>query len=264
MTREKRLKAGGALFAAVLLLALCTEALPQMKSSATVGIDEKLGSRVALDVELKDEDGKTVTLGQYVDKPTILMFNYFRCPGICPLMITGVVDVINQMGLEPGRDYRVVAVSFDPLDTPGLAREKKANYLNQIRRPFSPDSWHFLTGEPDNVRKVTDSAGFRYLPQGEMYAHPGALMLLTPEGILSRYIYGTSYLPADVEMGIKEAAGGKVRPTVSRMLAFCYTYDPQGRGYVFSVTRAAGAATLLIAGIFVAFVLKTRKKGSGS
>jgi protein SCO1 len=203
-----------------------------------------------------------VTLRQYVDKPTILIFNYFRCPGICPVLINSVVDVVNRMQLEPGKDYRIVAVSFDHTDTPEMARQKKANYLNQMRRPFSPDNWRFLTGTAENIKAAANSAGFQYRQQGDMYVHPGAIMVLTPKGILSRYLYGTNFLPADVEMAVNEAARGGVLPSISKVLAFCYVSDPQGRGRVFSVTRFAGAATLVIAGIFVVFLIRSRKRGA--
>jgi len=155
-----------------------------------------------------------------------------------------------------------VAVSFDPTDTPEMARQKKANYLNQLRRPFSPDAWHFLTGTAENTRAVADSAGYNYRQQKDMYMHPGAIIVLTPAGIISRYLYGTSFLSADVAMAVQEAAQGQVRPTISKMLAFCYTYDPEGRGYVFSITRFAGGITLVLAIIFVVFVVwgKSRKK----
>lgn len=246
----------------ILLVIFALAGNAQMRTPSDVGIDEKLGSQVALDTALSDENETVVTLRQYVDKPTILMFNYFRCPGICPVLINSMVDVVNRMQLEPGKDYRIVAVSFDHTDTPALARGKKANYLNQMRRPFSPDNWHFLTGTAENVKAVADSAGFQYRQQGDMYVHPGAIMLLTPKGILSRYLYGTSFLPADVEIAVKEAAGGEVLPSISRVLAFCYVSDPQGRGRVFSVTRFVGAATLVIAGVFVVFFLRRRKRGA--
>jgi protein SCO1 len=248
------------LFAIVMLLT-ASAANAQMKTSSSVGIDEKLGSRVALDTALKDENGNDVTLRQYVDRPTILMFNYFRCPGICPVLINNTVNVVNRMQIASGKDYRVIAVSFDPADTPELAREKKANYLNQMRKPFSPDDWHFLTGTAENTRAVADSAGFQYRRQGDMYVHPGALIVLTPKGIVSRYLYGTSFVPADVEIAIQEAAGGQVLPTISRVLAFCYVSDPQGRGRVFSITRFTGAATLVIAGVFIVLVLRSKKRG---
>jgi protein SCO1/2 len=238
----------------------------ETESSLDVSIDEKLGQQVAMDVVLKDENGSDTTLRKLVDKPTILIFNYFRCPSVCPVLISNVVEVVNQMQLDPGKDYRLVAVSFDPTDTPEMARRKKANYLNQLRRPFSPDAWHFLTGAEENTRAVADSAGFNYRRQKDMYVHPGAIIVLTPAGIISRYLYGTSFLAADVAMAIREAAGGQVRPTISKMLAFCYSYDPEGRGYVFSVTKFAGAAILFLAAIFVVFVLwgKSRKKGQKS
>jgi len=238
------------------------KAIGQQKAPQGVGIDEKLGDQVALDIVLKDENAEDVTLRQLVDKPTILIFNYFRCPGICPVLISNVVEVVNQMELEPGKDYRLVAVSFDPTDTPELALQKKANYLNQLRRPFSPDAWRFLTGTAENTRAVADSTGYSYVQRKDMYEHPGAIIILTPTGIISRYMYGTSFLSADVAMAVKEAAGGQVRPTISKMLAFCYTYDPEGRGYVFSVTRFAGAAILVLAIIFVIFIIwgKSRKK----
>jgi protein SCO1/2 len=250
------------LLALALLLTAGAVSYAQMKAPTEIGIDEKLGSSIDLDAVLKDETGKQVTLRQYVDKPTILIFNYFRCPGICPVLISNMVQIVNQMQLEPGKDYRLIAVSFDPTDTPQLAAEKKANYLNQMRRPFSPDDWHFLTGDAASTKAVADSAGFRYQLKGDMYVHPGAIMLLTPKGILSRYIYGTSFVPADVEMAVKQAAGGTVLPTISKALAFCYTYDPQGRQYVFSITRLVGTATLVLAGIFIVFVIRGKVKKS--
>ena len=247
---------------AFLLLSFAVTGYSQMKTPANIGIDEKLGTSVAMDTALKDENGNDVTLRQLIDKPTILIFNYFRCPGICPVLIGNLVGVINRMDLEPGRDFRLVAVSFDPTDTPQLAREKKANYLNQLRRPLSPDAWHFLTGTAENSKAVADSAGFGYRAQGDMYVHPGGIIVLTSTGIISRYLYGTSFVPADVTMAVRAAAAGRTIPTISRALSFCYTYDPAGRGYVLNVTRLAGAITLLIVFLFAIFVLRARTRKS--
>lgn len=230
----------------------------QKKTTIDIGVDEKLGSQVALDAILKDENGNDVTLRQLVDKPTILILNFFRCPGICPILINNMVEMVNRMELVPGKDFKLVALSFDPTDTPDMARRKKANYLNQMRKPFPPDAWHFLTGSEESIKAVADSTGYKFRKQGDMYMHPAAIMVLTPKGILSRYLYGTNYLPADVTLAIREAAEGQVRPTISRALSFCYTYDPDGRRYVFSVTRLAGAVILVFACIFVIFVLKGR------
>lgn len=249
------------LVVAFMLAVFVTVGTAQMKSGSEIGIDEKLGETIEMDVPLKDENGGDITLRQLIDKPTILIFNYFRCPGICPTLISSVVSVVNQMYLEPNNDYRLVAVSFDPTDTPEMARQKKANYLNMMRRPFPPDAWYFLTGSDENTRAIAGSTGYGYQKQGEdMYMHPGAIIVLTPEGVISRYIYGTSYLPADVTMAINEAAGGQVRPTISKMLSFCYSYDPEGRTYVFSLTRFVGSVILVFIVVFMVFVLFRKKK----
>ncbi|MBN2243712.1 MAG: SCO family protein [Acidobacteria bacterium] len=232
----------------------------QAQSGSEVDVQEKLGETVALDVPLTDENGNEIALRSLVDKPTILIFNYFRCPGICPILFSSMVNAVNRMDLEPGEDYRLVAVSFDPADTPEMARQKKANYLNMMRRPFPPDAWRFLTGSAADTRAVADSAGFRFRRQSEdMFMHPGVIMVLTPDGILSRYIYGTSYLPAEVMMAIQEARAGQVRPTISKVLSFCYSYDPEGRRYVFRVTRFFGALILALAVLFTVFILFRKK-----
>lgn len=249
---------------AVFLMISIPAGSAQVGSGSEIDIDEKLGDTVALDVPLKDETGDDITLRELVDKPTILIFNYFRCPGICPILLTSVVDVVNQMSLEPGTDYRLVAVSFDPTDTPEMARQKKANYLSMIRRSFPPDAWPFLTGNDENTRAVAGSTGYKYRKQGEdMFMHPGVIIILTPEGVISRYIYGTSFLPAEVAMAIKEAAAGQVRPTISKVLAFCYSYDPEARRYVFSITRLFGTAILVLVVIFMVFVVFKRRKNAG-
>lgn len=245
----------------VLVALLAVTGLAQTGSE--VDVDEKLGETVALDVPLVDENGNDITLRALVDKPTILIFNYFRCPGICPILLSSMVNAVNEMDLEPGNDYRLVAVSFDPTDTPEMARQKKANYLNMMRRPFPPDAWRFLTGSAVNTRAVADSAGFHYRKQSEdMFMHPGVIMLLTSDGILSRYIYGTSYQPAEVVMAIQEAAAGQVRPTISKVLSFCYSYDPEGRRYVFSITRFFGAAILGLVAVFLVFVIFRKRKNA--
>jgi protein SCO1/2 len=226
---------------------------------ADVGIAEKLGGAVALDPVLKDEQGRDVTLRELVDKPTILTLNFFRCTGICTPLLNGLSDALNQLELAPGTDFQVITISFDPRDTPEIAHQKQANYLSEMKRPFPPKAWRFLTGEAQATKRVADSMGFGFQPQGDQFLHAGAIMILTPKGIVSRYIYGISFLPADLQMALQEASGGKVRPTISRALEFCYTYDPRSRGYVFSVTKFAGIVTLLLAGALVAFLVLKRR-----
>jgi protein SCO1/2 len=228
--------------------------------SGEAGIDERLGAQVALDTVLTDEDGNAVALRQLIDKPTILTLNYFRCAGICTPLLNGLADTLSPMALEPDRDYRVVTVSFDPVDTPEVAHQKRINYLRQMKRPFPPTGWRFLTGGAQATRAVTDSVGFKFSAVDSGFAHAGVIIVLTPQGVVSRYIYGISFLPADVQMALQEAAAGQVRPTMSRILALCYSYDPEGRRYVLNITRLTGAAILAVASGFVIFLLKGKSR----
>lgn len=235
----------------------------QESSRGEVGIEEKLGAQAALDVVLKDEEGNDVTMRRLIDRPTILTLNYFNCAGICTPLLHEVVDVVNRIDRSPGRDFQIITLSFDPRDTPEIARAERVNYVNQMKRQFPPSAWRFLTGEAHATKEVADSVGFSFRADGDQYVHPGAIMILTPEGIVSRYIYGASFLPVEVAMAVQDAEGGVVRPTISRILALCYSYDPEARRHVLSLTRVAGAATLVLAGGFVMFLLlqgRNRKK----
>lgn len=247
--------------AAVAAIALAL-ALSSSAFSAEVGISEKLGATADLDAVLWDEQGNNVTLRKLVDKPTILTLNFFRCTGICTPLLNGVSDALNEIGMSPGRDFQVITVSFDPRDTPDIASQKQKNYLSEMKRPVPPGAWRFLTGEAQATQRLADSVGFGFEQQGDQFLHPGAIMILTPDGVVSRYIYGIRYLPADLEMALKEASGGKVRPTISRVLSFCYSYDPQGRGYVLSVTKVSGVLLLLATGVFVGILVFRRRPGS--
>jgi protein SCO1/2 len=234
----------------------------QGASQAFVGIDEKLGAQVAPGAHLKDEDGNMVTLGDLIDKPTILTLNYFRCAGICTPMLNGLVETFNQIQLEPGKDFQVVTISFDPTDTPKIAHQKRINYLEQMKRPFPPTAWRFLTGDAESTKSVADSVGFSYRAEGDQYIHAAALMVLTPAGKVSRYFYGISFLPADLQMAIQEAKRGRLNPTIARVLEYCYSYDPNRGTYVLDMTRVVGAATLIAVGLFAFFILlaKSRSK----
>ncbi len=229
---------------------------------AQVGVEEKLGGAADLEVVLRDEEGKEIPLKSLAGKPTILTLNYFACAGICTPLLQGVQKVLEEIRLEPEKDYRVITVSFDPKDTPEIAAEKRANFLQLMSRPFPPSAWRFLTGEAAATKRLSDSVGFKFQPQGRDFLHPGVIIFLSPAGKITRYIYGTSYLASDVELALREAAAGKVsasrsyQPSPSERWGFlCYSYDPVGQRYVFSVTRAVGALTLLLAALFAGFVL---------
>jgi protein SCO1/2 len=239
-------------------------ALSLAAASGEVGIEERLNAQAPLDLVLKDEAGRPVALRALLDRPTVLTLNYFRCAGICTPQLTGVAEVLNGTGAEPGKDFQVLTVSFDPRDTWEIAATKRTNYLREIKRPFPPSAWRFLTGDEGSTRALAEAVGFRYTRQGEDYIHPGALIFLSPQGKVTRYMYGVSYLPADFQMAVQEAARGQATPTISKWLSVCFSYDPAGRKYVFSLTRVAAAIVLGGAAAFlVVLIVKARRRRTG-
>ncbi|MCX5735591.1 MAG: SCO family protein [candidate division NC10 bacterium] len=220
-----------------------------------VGIDEKLSQRAALDLPLKDEDGKAVPLRALIDKPTILTLVYFRCTDLCSLLLHGVVDVLNRTQSEPGKDFQVITVSFDPRDTPEIAAEKRASYLREITRPFPPAAWRFLTADAATTTALADSVGFKFKRRGEDFIHAAAIIFLSPTGEVTRYMYGTAYLPADLQMAVQEA-----RPTINKWLKICFSYDPVGRTYVLSFTKIGATIILLGAAIFLIVLVRAGRR----
>jgi protein SCO1/2 len=170
-----------------------------------------------------------------------------------------VVDVLNRTRAVPGKDFQVVTVSFDPRDTPEIATQKRLNYFQEFTRPVPLPAWRFLTGGQSATKALADAVGFRFKAQNADFIHPAAIIVLSPRGQVTRYLYGVSYLPADLEMAVQEAAQGQARPTINRILSICFSYDPTGRRYVFQFTRVAALLTLVAAAGFV-LVLKRRAK----
>ncbi len=234
---------------------------PKVAPASEVGIDEKLGETVPLDLVLTDEKGRRVALGDLIDKPTILTLVYFRCSGLCSPLLNGVVDVLSRSDLEPGKAYQVITVSFDDRDGPELAAAKKANYLKQLKVTFPEGAWRFLTGDAATTRKLADSVGFRYRKEGEDFLHPASIFVLSPHGKIARYLYGITYLPFDLKMALLEASEERTGPTISKLLRFCYSYDPRGHRYFLNITRVAGLFTLLlIAGFAISLRVRGRAK----
>jgi len=261
MNRNHRFPCLRAFLIVAFHVGLGTLAALQAASPGFVKIDEKPGAQVAMDIPLRDEDGNRITLGKLIDKPTVLTLNYFRCVGICTPLLNGLAETLNQIGLEPGRNYQVITLSFDPTDTAEIAHQKRINYLQQIKRPFPLTAWRFLTGDAGSTRSVADSVGFGYRAEGDQYIHPAAIMLLTPEGKVSRYLYGITFLPADLRMAIQEAASGRSNPPIPHILTYCYTYDSARGIYVLNFTRIIGAGTLIVIGLFVILVSRRRSGG---
>jgi protein SCO1 len=222
-----------------------------------VGINEKLGATIPLDLELKGEDGKAVTLRQLIDKPTILTLNYYRCAGICTPQLAGVAEVLNRTQAVPGQDFQVLTVSFDERDEPEVAAQKRTNYLGEIKRPFPPAAWRFLTGPAATTKALADAVGFKFKRVNDDFVHAAAIIFISPKGVITRYMYGTSYLPADLQLAAQEAARGEAQPTINKFLKFCFSYDPVGRKYVLNTT-SIGAIVIILAALVYVLVLTGR------
>ena len=234
----------------------------QADDEIEVGIDEKLGNYIPMDTEFVTSKGDTVTLNQIIDKPFLLALVYYECPGICSPLLTELAWVADKVQLEPLKDFEVVSLSFDHREGPEIAAKWKKNYYNGIQRNFPDAAWTFLTGDSANIRKITDAAGFKFKPNQKDYLHAGAVIAISPDGKISRYIYGATYNPFDIKMALLDAGAGKTQPTIAKALQFCFSYDPEGRGYTLNITRIAGSIMLLAVGIFLTVLLikKSRHK----
>jgi len=226
-----------------------------------IGIVEKLGNTLPMNLEVYDERGYRVKLNDVVKLPTVLTFVYLRCPSICSPLLTEVSRVVEKMDLEPNRDYQIVSFSFDHREKPELAAQKKESYLNAMKRKIDPNGWRFLTADSATIRQLTDAAGFYFKRDGEDFVHAAALIVISPEGKIARYMNGIDYLPFDVKMAIMEAAEGRTGPTIAKMLKFCYRYDPEAKTYTMNITRVSGMVIVVLVAVFMlVFVLRPRKK----
>ena len=229
-------------------------------SSASAGVEEKIGGHAALDVELYGENGAKLRLADLITMPTILAPVYYSCPNECNVLLGTLAQVLPEVGLKPGVDYQVLAVSFDDRDTPATAAKRKGDFLNAGAAGFPPQAWRFLTGDEKNVRRLMDSVGFSYERNGDAFRHSIVLIALTPTGKISRYLYGIRPLAFDIAIAATEAGAEKTGLSVKRAIAMCYTYDPQGRRYVFDFVKVAGAGVLFALFLFALFLAFGGKK----
>jgi protein SCO1/2 len=231
-----------------------------------IGFDQNIDQRLPLDTTFRNEAGTTVHLGDYFGKrPVVLLFAYFDCPMLCTQVINGLSSALGVLSLNPGQDFEIVTVSFNPRDTPASATAKKAVYLERYRRPGAADGWHFLTGDQPQIDRLTKAAGFRYVwdEPTKQYAHPSGVVVVTPDGRLSKYLFGIEYGPRDLRLGIVEASEGKVGTPVDALLLYCYHYDPMTGRYGLAIMRTirlAGAATVLALGAFIVVMVRRERR----
>ena len=224
--------------------------LPVQQLSPDIGITEKLDSTLPSDLDLINHKGEKVLLGNLIHKPTVISFVYYRCPGICSPLMNGIADAINHTDLKIGKDYQVLTISFDPREGTDLASNKHRNYMNLVKAPGADTGWTFFTADSATIRKLTSAAGFNYKATGNDFVHAAALIVVSPERKITRYLNGTYFQPFEFKMALVEASRGQAGPTINRVLQFCYAYDPQGKQYVLNITRVFGMLISLVAVIF--------------
>ncbi len=237
---------------------------------ANVGIDQRLNQQVPLDLEFKDEAGKTVKLADYFQsgKPVILNLVYYTCPMLCGEELVGEASALSMLKFTPGKDYEIVSVSFNPDETPNDASAAKKTYVARINEHLDPKTdgsgWHFLTGAQPQIKQLADAVGFHYRrdPQTKQFIHATAILIVTPAGKIAQYYYGVEYSPKDIRLGLIEASRGNIGNVVDEVLLYCYHYDPKTGRYgavVTNIMRLAGAATMLILGGFLIVMFRREK-----
>lgn len=229
-----------------------------------VGLQDKLGTTLPLELSFKNERGEGVLLGSFFNKgkPVLLTLVYYECPNLCHYLLDGLTDTLKQMPWDIGKEFDLVAVSIAPQETPAIAAKKRGNLLASYGRDLSPQSWPFLVGDEEAIQRLAGELGFEYEYDAEskQYAHPPVLYFLTPEGKLARVLSGIQFSPKDLKLGLMEAAQGKIGNVVDKLLLFCYRYDPKANKYTLFASRlmkGGGAVTLIILGALI-FCLNRR------
>lgn len=223
-----------------------------------IGVDEKLGDTIPMDLEFVNSDGQTVRLSDLIEegKPVLLNPLYYECPILCGLVLDAVFNVVKELAWSPGRDYTIISFSIDPKETSEMAANSKEIYISRLGRTGSENGWHFLTGDEESIKKLTDSIGFRYKYDeltGE-YLHLASIMMISPQGTITRYLYGAAFREFDLRNALNEAADGTIGSAMDRILMYCFTYDPSSQSYVpvaMNIMKLGGLATVIFLGIFL-------------
>jgi len=232
----------------------------------TLGINEKLGSMVPLDLTFINEKGESVTLKKLMDgKPTMISLNYFRCAGICTPQLEDMAKMLSKLDLAENTDYKAITIGFAEDEGYELAAAKRKAMLGSIQRDYVQDAWHFVIGENNSSGILADKVGFTYEKTVSTagvvdYVHPAALIMLSPEGKVTRYLNGIEQLPFDVKMALMEAGQGKIGPTIAKNLLYCFAYDPKAKTYIFKWEKIAATVMFAIMFAFFIYLVKTSRR----
>lgn len=238
------------------------EATTPAPAGNPLGVDEHLGQKIPLDLTFRDETGQPVRLADLVTGPTIILPVYYNCTNICNLLQEGLASALPAVQRKPGTDYTVLSVSFDETETPALAARYKRTYLHGMTAAFPENGWRFLTGDAENIRRLTAAAGYHFQRRGREFIHPVASFVVAGDGTIVRYLYGTTFLPKNLTLALLEARDGKAGAAIRAVVGYCFSFDPKGRNYVFNLLRVSATVVILVAGGFLAFLILTGRKRS--
>jgi protein SCO1/2 len=230
---------------------------------AELGIYENLDSYLPDNLDFIDENAKPVNLKTQINKPTVIALVYYECPGLCSPLLEGVAEVITKAKIDLGTEYQVFTVSFDPTEKAELARAKKDNYSKLVSGKDVENGWKWLTGDSANVSRLLNTLGYKVKKEGDEFIHPASIIVISPQGKITRYLHGTYFLPFDLKMAVVEASEERSSPTINKVLKFCFSYDAEGKKYVFNITKVAGTIILLFAGglfLFLAYGKRRKTK----
>jgi protein SCO1 len=253
----------------ILLLFIHGEARSEEKASeaaaigvedTAVGVAERLGSKIPLDITFRDEGGKPVRLAELVTGPTIILPVYYSCTNVCYNLQWGLAQVLPKIKSRPDEEYRVLSVSFDENDSPQLAATFKRVYLTSMHAPFPQGGWRFLTGDANSIQRFTQAVGYGFQRRGRDFLHPVASLIVAKDGTIVRYLYGSTFLPKDLALALIEARDGTSGATIRKMMEYCFTFDPGQKTYVFNILRVSATVVILCTGGFLVFLILTGRK----
>lgn len=233
-----------------------------------IGVNENLGDTLPLDLRFANSEGDSVSIAELIEsgKPVLLNPLYYECPVLCSLVLDAVFKAVDELSWSPGKDYTIISFSIDPDEGPELAASSKKQYLDHLNRPGAEKGWHFLTGNEKEIKELTEAVGFAYMYDEKLgeYVHPASIMMISPEGVITRYLYGAVFKEFDVRSALHEAADGTIGSTLDRVVLNCFTYDPDSQSYVpvaVNIMKLGGLATAIFLGIFLS-VFWRRERGS--
>ncbi|WP_239027810.1 SCO family protein [Geomonas subterranea] len=234
-------------------------------ADAKVGLDERLGAKIPLDLVFRDENGGERRLRDLITGPTIILPVYYSCTNVCNYLQEGLARALPEIKLEPGKEYRVISVSFDERENPQRALKSKHMYQTVMKGKFPEGNWTFLTGDAANIRRLTDAAGFHFQRKGNDFVHPVVSFIVARDGMIVRYLYGTQFLPKDVTLALMEARQGRVGTTISKMVSYCFSFDPTSKSYQFNILRVSATVIIVcVVGFIIFLTLGGKNQNNGN